>query len=190
MSNKYIDPAYNRLLPVSLLAALIGLLLGLIPAIVSVLIAKTVFYPLFVAAPLFMYLFNSLLKGGRDIRALIVTAVFSLISAYLTVLACRAALYVSYVKMPVIQIPVLTALIIGRAGALPLSASANVYPLIFTALGVVIAALLLRGKPAEQCTDYSAQCTDEDEDTDEEQCTDNSVQCTNENEDETPENGE
>jgi len=148
--SRLIDPAYNRLLPVSLLAALIGLLLGPIPAVVGVLVAKIVFYPLFVVAPLLMYLFNKLLKGGRDIRALIVFAVFSLVSAYLAALTCQVTLfYLSDANITIFQIPIITTMVLGRLGALPASASAYVYPLLFTALGVAIAALLLRGKPAE-----------------------------------------
>ena len=148
-SSTLINPAYNGLLPISLLAALIGMLLGPIPVIAIVLIAGSVFYPLFVVAPLLMYFFNSLLKGGRDIRALIVTAVFSFASAYMAALACQAAIYTSFRNFSVFQIPTITALIFGRSGALPASASAYVYPLIFTALGVVIAAEMMRGKAEE-----------------------------------------
>ena len=144
-----IDPAYNKLLPVSLLAALIGLLLGSVPAIAFVLIANKVFYPFFVATPLFIYLFNSLLKGGRDIRALITTIVFSLLSSYLSAVTCQVALFVSTSRDSIFQIPVIPALVFGRRGVLPASASAYAYPLVFTILGIVIAGLLLRGKSAE-----------------------------------------
>ena len=138
------DVAYDGLLPISLLAGLIGLLLGPIPAIASVLITGKVFYPLFIAAPLIMWFFGSLLKGGRDVRAVIVTAAFSLAATYLTAVACQAALYTSFHEYPIFRIPVITALIFGRLGALPASASAYVYSLLFTALGVFLASELTR----------------------------------------------
>ena len=152
----------SKLLPASLLAALIGLLLGPIPAIAGVLVAKTILYPLFAAAPLFMFLFNSLLKGERGVRMLIVTIIFSLASAYLGAVTCQVAFYVINDGISVFRIPAITAMVIGVSGILPASASAYVYPLVFTALGVAVAAELMRGK-ATQITDYSVQCTDEDE---------------------------
>ena len=168
------NPAYNGLLPISLLAGLIGFLLGPIPAVLFTLlsdssnimvsgdITSNIFYPLFVAAPLIIYLFNSLLKGGRDIRAIIVTAVFSLFSAYLTVLLCIVVtLYTAGVNLTVMQVLMEVTASIGRLDYLPISefASAYAYPLIFTALGVVIAALLLRGKPSQR-TEKDKTCED------------------------------
>ena len=145
---RFKDPAYNGLLPISLLAGLIGLILGVLPAILSVLILGKAFYPLFIAAPLLIYLFNSLLKGGRDIRAFIITAVFSFVCAYLTALAVQAALYTHNYNESAFQIPVLLAMVIDKPWVLPASASAYAYPLIFTALGVIIVAELLFVKPA------------------------------------------
>ena len=153
----------NNLLPATLLAALIGLLLGSIPVVAGVLIASRIFYPLFVAAPLLMFLFNSLLGGERGSRTLIITIVFSLISAYLGAVACQVADYVVKDSISIFRIPLIIAMVFGRSGVLPASASEYVYPLVFTALGVVIAMELNRSKSAEQCTDYSVQCTDEDE---------------------------
>ena len=139
-----IVPAYNRLLPISLLAGLIGAIIGPIPAVLFTYFTGSVFYPLFVIAPLLACLFNSLLKGGRDIRALISIAVFSLLCAYITAIACRAALYILTQDISIFQIPLLVALAFGRSGVLPDSASAYAYPLVFTALGIVVTWEVLR----------------------------------------------
>ena len=158
----FINPAYNKLLPATVLAALIGLLLGSIPAIAVTLILGKVFYPLFIVIPLLIYLFNKLLKGGRDGRALIVTIVFSLAGAYLTALACQATLYVLYYDISVLQIPVITALVINRPGVLPSSASSYAYPLIFTVLGIFIAAELFRGRENAESGMQDEELEDED----------------------------
>ena len=163
-------PKYKRRLPISLLACLLGLVLGLIPPILGTLVFNEILHPLFIVAPLLMYLFNSIFKGSRDTRAVIVTAVFSLASAYLTALSCYAVLYTKYYDISIFQIPSVTMSALGWPSILPESASAYVYPLIFTALGFVIAALLLRGKVSHrrnedgdpQSANNSVQCMDED----------------------------
>ena len=133
-----VDPVYTRRLPLSLLAAVIGGLLGFIPAALCSYLFGTEFYPLFIATPLLIFLFNSLLKGGRDIRTLFIVAVFSLASAYVTAIACQAAIYVAAYRLSIIQILTLTYLAIGKSGIIPNTAASYVYPLIFTALGVVL----------------------------------------------------
>ena len=159
------NPAYNGLLPISLLAGLIGLLLGTIPAILSVFIADKVFYPLYVAGPLIIYFFNKLLKGGSGVRAIIVNAAFSLACAYLTMMSCQAARVALYYKIPVFHLPTITALMLGRSGTLPLSASAYAYPVVFTALGVLIAAELLRAKDVKnRAAEIGIEEDDEDAD--------------------------
>jgi hypothetical protein len=139
-----LNPLFNKLLPLSMLAALIGLLLGPVPSVLYTYFTGTVFYPLFVIAPLLAYLFNSLLKGGRDIRALIVISVFSLVSTYITLIACRATLLILMQDMSILRVPQLVVSAFGRRGMIPSSASAHVYPLVFTALGVCVAWELLR----------------------------------------------
>jgi hypothetical protein len=139
-----LNPAYRGLLPISLLAALIGLILGPVPVFLCVFFTGRTFYPLYVAAPLIMYFFNSLLRGGRDIRMVVITAVFSLASAYLTILASLAALYTAAINTSIFQIPIYTSWIIGEPAALPKTASTIIYPLLFTALGIAITAELLR----------------------------------------------
>jgi hypothetical protein len=135
---KFLDPVYNGLLPISLLAALMGAVLGPVPVVLFAYLTDIVFYPLFVVAPLLAYLFNLLLKGGRDIRAMIAATVFSLACAYITALACRAALYASLHSMSILDIPLITGLAIGEPGVIPSSASAYAYPLVFTALGLAV----------------------------------------------------
>ena len=154
-----IDPKYNKLLPISLLAGLIGLILGPIPSVVYVLISDSssifitgdvtgnTFYPFFMATPLIIFLFNSLFKGGRDVRALIVTAVFSLAGAYLTALmSIMTTFYTIGFENTFFKIFTRVFEAIGRLDylSITLNPSAYVYPLIFTALGVVIAAILNR----------------------------------------------
>ena len=162
------NPAYNGLLPISLLAGLIGLILGPVLPILCALLFGKVFYPLFIVGPLLMYFFNSLLKGGRGLRALIVNAVFSLAGAYLAAAACQVALYTKFYNISAFQIPVITALVIGRSGVLPASASAYAYPLVFTALGVVISALLLRGRIEVLDTDEVDDEAEAEDESDEE----------------------
>ena len=146
-SRGLVDPAQTKRLPLSILACLIGLILGPVLPLACAFVFDGVFNPLFAAAPLLICLFNLIFKGGRDIRALIATAVFSLASAFLSVWACSAVLFLSRSRNPVSQI--FSAM--GRPGAFPISASAYAYPLVFTALGIVIVAVLYRGsaKPNE-----------------------------------------
>ena len=162
----FIAPEYDGLLPVSLLAALIGALLGIIPAAVFAYLTGIIFYPLFLAAPLLAYVFNSLLKGGRDIRAMIAAAVFSLASAYLTALACHEALNVAAAGMSILQIPLRTVVAIGDRGVIPSSASAYVYPLVFTLCGLAVIWELFRGArlvSGEQISDIVIDINTEDE---------------------------
>ena len=140
---KLIFPIYTKRLPFSLLAALIGAILGLIPATACAFLFGIFFYPLFVAAPLLIFLFNKLFKGGRDIRTLIITAVFSLASAYVTALASQVSIYVSAFGIPVSEIPRITYLLSTTEGAWPPMDSAYIYPLVFVALGLGLAWELL-----------------------------------------------
>lgn len=173
-----IDHAYDGLLPVSLLAALIGALLGIIPATLLTYLTGIVFYPFFVAAPLLAYMFNSLLKGGRDIRAFIAISVFSLACAYTTALACQAALYISAHKMPIFEILLLTGLELGKSGVLPASASAYIYPLVFTVFGAAVSWELMRGllRPTGEAEDIDAyEDPDSSEDTEKTEDSENAV---------------
>lgn len=138
-------PAYNGLLPASLLAGLIGAILGIIPATLLAYYTGTVIYLFFIAAPLLAVLFNWIIKGGRDIRALIVTAVFSIISAYLTAVFCQAALYTSVHNISLPQIPILATFALGKSGVIPAEFSAYAYPLVFTIFGIALAWELLIG---------------------------------------------
>ena len=136
----------------SLLAALTGAILGLIPATLCAYLFKATFYPFFIAAPLLTYLFNRLFRGSCDIRTIVITAGFSLVSAYVTALACYVTLIVHQVslvvptfKMSIGRIPGLTIEALTQPNNLPESFSAFVYPLVFTALGIIIVWELLCG---------------------------------------------
>ena len=186
--SRFIDPAYNGLLPISLLAGLIGLILGQIPSVLFTSISDSsivldnlystgiidltsnIFYPLFVVSPLIICFFNFLLKGGRDIRALIVTAAFSLASAYLTILLCQTVTLYSIQSLLGFNSTIFQVLetfiesFVALAYSpipIPVVASAYVYPLVFTALGVVVAALLYRS-PARlrnaECGMQNVEC--------------------------------
>ena len=138
------DSAYNKLLPFSLLAALIGVIIGPIPLLAGIFIGERVLLPLFIVTPLLTHLINKLLKGGRDIRALIVNAVFSLAGVYITALACQATFYLIMNELPLSQLPILIGLQFGSIESLP-AVSTLIYPLIFTILGIAMSWELMRG---------------------------------------------
>jgi len=169
---RFIDPAYNKRVPHSILAALIGAFLGLFPATICAYLIKTAFYPLFLAAPLLALVFNRLFKGCRDTRTLIITAVFSLLSAYVTALACQIAIIVSYLGVTILQIPTLVVEALANPNILPMSTSAYVYPLVFTALGVAVIWELLQVRQKEQPESGEGTVADNAE-SDDEAATDN-----------------
>ena len=148
---KLIVPEHTRRLPLSVIAALLGVVLGSIPVVLLTYITNITFYPLFIIAPLLIHLLNSVFKGCRDIRAFVVNAVFSLAGMYTTAVACQAALYTSLLGISISWIPRLTAMAFGQPKVLPSSASAYMYLFIFTVLGICIAWELLRAGMAAQC---------------------------------------
>lgn len=129
-----------------ILAAVFGAALAPVPAVLCAYLIGVPFYPLFVVAPLLIYFFNKLVRGTRSYFAVAVNIVFSLASAYITAIACQAALFISYTGMPLGSIFRLTFEAFGRSGVLPSSASAYAYPLVFTLLGICAAWELLRVK--------------------------------------------
>jgi hypothetical protein len=146
------SPVQKERLLFSLFAALVGAILGLIPATLSAYWFKATFYPLFVAAPLLIYLFNKLFRGSRDMRTFVITTGFSLASAYVTALACHVTVIVHQVllvlptfEMSISRIPGFTVDALVQPSILPESASAFVYPFVFTALGIIITLELLCG---------------------------------------------
>ena len=141
---KLVDSAYNKLLPFSLLAALIGAIVGPVPLLAGIFISEKVFYPLFIIAPLLTHFINKLLKGGRDIRALIVNAVFSLVSTYTALLACQATIYLINNNLPLTQLPILIGLQLGGPDVMP-ELSTLIYPVIFAILGIAMSWELMRG---------------------------------------------
>ena len=158
-----VNPEYTRKLPISLLSALAGAVAGTLIMVLFVLITGIKPYPLFAATPLLAYLFNRLLKGGRDIRTLIFFAVISLAAAYPAAraafehpmesvspdIARPAALYVRlFPEVSAWKIPSLTMQSLRVSGIWPASASTHIYMLIFTALGLFLAWILMRDEPA------------------------------------------
>jgi len=141
-----IDSTDSKRLPLTIIACLLGAVIGAAPAALYTYFFESMFFPLFVIAPLLAYLLNRLLKGCRDCRAFAILTVFSLTSAYTTLIACRAAVFVLVNDMPIIDIPTLVGYAFGRAGAVSWSPSTIVYPLVFTVLGIFLAWELLRAE--------------------------------------------
>jgi len=161
-----IDPADGKRLPLSILAGIVGAGFGIvIIALLSYLI-DSVFFPLFVIGPLLICFFNYVFNGARDIRAFIVIVVFSLLFLYTAELSGRAALYVRmFDGLSVFRIPALVAEAFGRFDAFSRSASANIFPLVFTVLGVFISWEILRAgrvKSSESGNEDEADNEDED----------------------------
>ncbi|MCL2124911.1 MAG: hypothetical protein FWH33_02850 [Oscillospiraceae bacterium] len=143
----HINRAYNKLLPITILAAIIGLCFGILVVVAGVLLNGKVNFMFFIATPLFIYFFNALLGGGRDIRALIVFTIFSLASIYLSLIAGQSAFYPYYLNYPISTIPSVFVQLFGRLDTLPTVASAYVYTSVFTVMGVAVSAELLRRPP-------------------------------------------
>ena len=147
---KLVYPQYTKRLPFTLIAALIGALVGLLPSILCAFWFTTLFYPFYIAVPLFIYVLNMLLKGCRDFRSLIVNAVFSFASTYTGILACRVALVLSYYNQTqdmgysLARLPALTIAAFRVPEILPTTASSYVYPLLFTLLGIAVIEELIR----------------------------------------------
>jgi hypothetical protein len=89
-----------------------------------------------------------LLKGCRDYRAVILTAVFSLPGIYLTLLFQNAAVFAALYNIPLSNIPMIAITNIGRLDFSEVS-SDFIYALIFAALGIWISWELFRKKPAD-----------------------------------------
>jgi hypothetical protein len=84
-------------------------------------------------------------------RGFILTVLFTLLGLYLTALSCQAVGDVLKFGMSVINLPLVTIGMIGKKGVLPSPAfsAANVFPVVFTAIGAALAyELLRRKKPA------------------------------------------
>ena len=157
-----IDPRYNKRWFLSILAALIGLALGTIPPILALRVISLsreyfniifpIFFPIFfIATPLLIYFFSSVLRCGRDIRTFIVTTVFSLFSIYLNFLAFLSTFVVIANSLSLFRIPSFIAEFFGMEGLLPdIFSSDFVYPFVFTLLGIFITAILYRSPPRKR----------------------------------------
>jgi len=162
---KPIDPSYTRRLPFSILAGIAGAVLGLVLIAVFSYFTKTVFFPLFLIGPLLIYYFNILFRGGRDIRTLIIVIVFSLLFDYTTELAGRAALFAfENPNYNLFSIPRMVAEAFGLPEAFSKSATDNVFPLIFTALGVFLSWEMLRAGRLKECAADGEPVDEEDDD--------------------------
>ena len=139
-----IDKTYTRRLYLSLIAALIGASFAMIPVMLCAYWFGTVFYPFFIIAPLLIYVLNIIFDGCGDIRTLAISAVFSLMSAFASVLACRVLTVASNYGYSITSLPASFYGAFGESGFFPKSASMYIYPLLFTALGLTATWELLR----------------------------------------------
>ena len=139
-----IDKTHTRRLYLTLFAALIGASFAMIPVVLCTYWFGTVFYPFFIIAPLLIYVLNILFDGCGDIRALAISAVLSLISAFVSILACQVLILVSYYGYSIASLPASFYVALNESGVFPKSASMYVYPLLFTALGLTAIWELMR----------------------------------------------
>jgi hypothetical protein len=141
----------DGLLPISLVGGLLGMLVSILPATIWMILFKSLFYPLYLLIPVFIYGGITLFRGCRDIRAVVLTGFFSLAGAYLTSVSCQAAAYVADYKMSPVNIPLVVADLIGKKEALvdPFFSSANILPLTFTIIGFLVAMLFFRYNAAD-----------------------------------------
>ena len=142
---KPIDSAFTKLLPFSVIAALLGAIIGPIPLLAYIFIGNKILFPLFAVAPLLTHLLNKLFRGGRDVRTLIINIVFSFASAFMALIACQAVSDVIVDKAAISQIPRYFYFLFGTGNALPTTISGYTYPLIFTVLGIAMSWELMRG---------------------------------------------
>lgn len=131
---------HDALLPISIVGGLCGMLVGTLPAAIWVLIFGKSFSPMFMFLPLTIFWGITAFKGCTQKRGFIVTCVFSVVGFYLTVLSCQASLYVLKYKVLYLNLPFVTATLIGRSDALPgpILSSAYIFPFVFTLLGVFL----------------------------------------------------
>ncbi len=126
--------------PISIIGAFVGMLIGTLPASIWALIFGFSFTPLYLLVPLCIYFGIRLFRGVDGKRGLILIIIFSLIGLYLTALSCQATVDVVRFKMSILNLPLVTIAMIGKSGVLPSPAfsSANVFPVVFTAIGVML----------------------------------------------------
>jgi hypothetical protein len=144
--------------PASIVGALVGMLVGTLPASLWALIFGFSFTPLYILVPLCVYAGIRILRGCDGRRGFILLVVFSLLGLYLTALSVLATADVLKYKMPVFNLPLVTITMIGQKGALPSPAfsAANVFPVVFTAIGAAVSYELLRRKTRADADDSVA----------------------------------
>jgi hypothetical protein len=139
---------HDALVPATVIGALLGMLAGTLPPALWVLIFGVSFPPLYLLPPLAIWLGIRVFKGHTGLHGVVVTTVFSIAGFYLTLLSCQAADHILRFRMSAFNLPLVTAAMIGRSGALPGPAfsAAYVYPAVFAIIGLVLACELhLRG---------------------------------------------
>ena len=146
--------------PISVVGAFIGMLAGTLPASIWALVFSGVFTPLYVFVPLFIYYGIRIFRGYDGRRGFVLTLIFSLLGLYLTALSVLATVDVLRFKMFILNLPLVTIGMIGKSGipSSPFLSSANVFPVVFTAIGVALAYELLmkRRRDAIAETDAAA----------------------------------
>jgi hypothetical protein len=139
--------------PASIVGAFVGMLVGTLPESIWTLVFREPFSPLYLFVPLCVFCGIKILRGYMGRRGFILTVIFSLLGLYLTALSVQAVGDMLKLTMSVFYLPLVTIAMIGEKGVLPSPAfsSANVFPVVFTAIGAALAhELLMRNRqPAE-----------------------------------------
>ncbi len=143
--------------PTSIIGAFVGMLAGTLPAAAWALIFGASFSPLYLLVPLAVYYGIKLMGKLEGPRGLALLIIFTAIGLYLTLLSCQAAGDVLKYKMSVFNLPLVTITLIGRSGVLPAPffSSANVFPVVFAAIGTALAyePLMKNANPHEDASD-------------------------------------
>lgn len=137
---------HEAIVPISVIAGLIGMLAGTLPASLWVLLFKSSFAPMYALLPVLIWLSLRLFQGFTGRNGFIVAAVATLPGLYLTLLSCQAADHILRFRMSPFNLPLVTAAMIGRSDSLPgtLFSSAYILPIVFTAIGLVVTYELFR----------------------------------------------
>ena len=147
--------------PISIVGAFAGMLVGTLPSSIWALVFDASFSPLYAFVPLCVYFGIRLFRGFTGKRGFILTMIFSLVGLYLAALSSLAVEDILHYGMSVFYLPLVTIAMIGKGGLLSSSviSSANIFPIIFMAIGAAVSYELLMkdGKLVLQADNAPAQ---------------------------------
>jgi hypothetical protein len=139
---------HDVLLPISIVGGLVGMLAGTLPAAIWALLFGFSFSPMYIFIPLIIYRVIKIFKGYTGKRGFAAICIFSVFGFYLTILSCQASADVLKYGMSFLNLPLVTATLIGKSEAFSGSAfsSAYIFPFLFSLLGVMLTRELLMHK--------------------------------------------